>query len=166
MKSKKFVTYAKKNLVLMKMIKMDLNYTVKSEIIVITLENLEELLIVFAIDDTKHQKKFRSYFIVALHMITTSKLISLQKKFYGQLECLGENTEKHITFSVPIRKELDNGKKITYRYRLKFTDSFTFMSTSLSSLVDDLSEKLHSDKSKDCKYVLSVKIIIRETIKN
>ena len=94
------------------------------------------------------------------------KINKLTKKFYGQLECLGENTEKHITFSVPIRKELDNGKKITYRYRLKFTDSFTFMSTSLSSLVDDLSEKLHSDKSKDCKYVLSVKIIIRETIKN
>ena len=49
MKSKKFVTYAKKNLVSMKMIKMNLNYTIKSEIIVITLENLEELLIVFAI---------------------------------------------------------------------------------------------------------------------
>ena len=45
----KFVTYAKKNLVLTKMIKMHLSYTMKSEIIVITLENLEELLIVFAI---------------------------------------------------------------------------------------------------------------------
>ena len=49
MKSKKFVTYLKKNSVQMKMIKMNLNYTVKSEIIVITQENLEELLIVFAI---------------------------------------------------------------------------------------------------------------------
>ena len=49
MKSKKFVTYAKKNLVSMKMIKMNLNYTIKSEIIVITAENLEELLIVFVI---------------------------------------------------------------------------------------------------------------------
>ena len=45
----KFATYAKKNVVLMKMIKMHLNYTIKSEIIFITLENLEELLIVFAI---------------------------------------------------------------------------------------------------------------------
>ena len=72
------------------------------------------------------------------------------KEFYGQLECLGENTEKYITFSVPISKELDNGKTITYR--LKFIDSFRFMSTSLSSLVDNLSEKLHqSDKCKDCK---------------
>ena len=39
----------KNNLVLMKMIKMHLNYTIKSKIIVITLENLEEVLVVFAI---------------------------------------------------------------------------------------------------------------------
>ena len=49
MKNKNFVTYAKKNLVLMKMVKMHLNYIIKPEIIVITQENLEELLIVFAI---------------------------------------------------------------------------------------------------------------------
>ena len=49
MKSKRFVTYAEKYLVLMKMIKMYLNYTMKSETIAITLENLVELLIVFAI---------------------------------------------------------------------------------------------------------------------
>ena len=73
----------------------------------------------------------------------------LAKEFDGQLECLGENTEKYITFSVPIKKELDNGKTITYK--LKFIDSFRFMSTSLSSFVDNLSEKLHSDKCKDCK---------------
>ena len=35
----------------------------------------------------------------------------LANEFYGQLECLGENTEKYITFSVPISKELENGKK-------------------------------------------------------
>ena len=69
------------------------------------------------------------------------------KEFNGQLECLGENAEKYITFSVPISKELDNGKKIVYI--LKFIDSFRFMSTSLSSLVDNLSEKHHSDKCKD-----------------
>ena len=49
MKSKEFVTYVKENLVLMKVIKRHLNYTIKAEIIVITLENLEKLLIVFAI---------------------------------------------------------------------------------------------------------------------
>ena len=57
MKSKNFVTYAKNNLVQMKMIKINLNYTIKSEIIVITQENLEELLIVFAIYNTKYLKK-------------------------------------------------------------------------------------------------------------
>ena len=45
-------------------------------------------------------------------------------------------------FSVTISKELDNGKASTCK--LKFTDSFRFMSTSLSSLVDNLSEKIHS----------------------
>ena len=39
----------KMNLVMIKMIKMRSNYTIKSEIIVIKPENLEELLIVFAI---------------------------------------------------------------------------------------------------------------------
>ena len=43
----------------MKMIKMYLNYTIKSEIIVITPENVEKLFIASAIEDTKHQKKFR-----------------------------------------------------------------------------------------------------------
>ena len=29
----------------------------------------------------------------------------LAQEFEGEFECLGENTEKHITFSVPIKKE-------------------------------------------------------------
>ena len=29
----------------------------------------------------------------------------LAEEFEGQFECLGENTEKHITFPVPIKKE-------------------------------------------------------------
>ena len=61
----------------------------------------------------------------------------LAKEFKGEFECLGENTEKYITFSVPLKKENDNGKKITYK--LKFIDSYRFMSTSLSNLVDNLS---------------------------
>ena len=62
----------------------------------------------------------------------------LEKKFKGDFYCLGENTKKYITFSVPIKKELKNGKVITYR--LKFIDSYRFMSTSLSSLIDNLTE--------------------------
>ena len=37
----------------------------------------------------------------------------LAEEFEGQFECLGENTEKYITFKVPIKKEFDNGKSIT-----------------------------------------------------
>ena len=48
-KSKKFVTYVKKNLLQIKMIKIHLNYILRLEITVIKQENLEELLIVFAI---------------------------------------------------------------------------------------------------------------------
>ena len=61
----------------------------------------------------------------------------LAKEFDGQFECLGENTEKYITFSVPIKKELDNSKTITYK--LKFIDSFRFMSTPILSLVENSS---------------------------
>ena len=60
----------------------------------------------------------------------------LAEEFKGQFECLGENTEKYITFSVPI-KEDDNSKKITYK--LKFIDSYRFMQSKLSDLVDNLS---------------------------
>ena len=56
---------------------------------------------------------------------------------FGGFRCFRENTEKYITFSVPIRKKLDNSKEITYR--LKFIDSNRFMQASLSSLVDNLS---------------------------
>ena len=49
MKSKKFVIYVKKELVLIRMMKIHLNYAIKSEIIVITQESLEEPLIIFVI---------------------------------------------------------------------------------------------------------------------
>ena len=39
-------------------------------------------------------------------------------------------------------------------YKIKFIDSFGFMSSPLSSLVDNLSERLHSDKCTDCKSFL------------
>ena len=73
----------------------------------------------------------------------------LAKKCKGKPECLGENTKKYITFAVPISKKLDNGKRI--KYKLKFIDSFRFMSTSLSKLIKYLSERLHSFKCTDCK---------------
>ena len=37
----------------------------------------------------------------------------LPKEIEGQFECLGENTEKYIIFSVPIKKEHDSSKTST-----------------------------------------------------
>ena len=57
----------------------------------------------------------------------------LVNKFNGNFECLGENTEKYITFSVPIKKQVKNKNKIIeITYKIKFIDCFRFMSTSLS----------------------------------
>ena len=39
-------------------------------------------------------------------------------------------------------------------YKIKFIDSFRFMSSSLPNLVDNLSEGLHSDNCTDCKSCL------------
>ena len=82
----------------------------------------------------------------------------LAREFKGYFHCLGENTEKYITFSVPIKKVLDNdndndnysdsdddndkekNKVKTVTYRLKFINSYRFMQGSLSNLVDNLSE--------------------------
>ena len=65
---------------------------------------------------------------------------------------MGENTEKYITFSVPIKKEINNkNKTFEITYKIKFIDSYRFMSTSLSKLVDNLSEGLHNNRCVDCK---------------
>ena len=53
----------------------------------------------------------------------------LVKEFDGNFECLGENTEKYITFSVPIKKNIES-KDIEITYKIKFIDSFRFMATS------------------------------------
>ena len=60
----------------------------------------------------------------------------LVKEFEGSFECLGENTEKYITFSAPIKKKIEN-KNIEITYKIKFIDSYRFMSSSLSKLVDN-----------------------------
>ena len=69
----------------------------------------------------------------------------LAEDFQGQFECFGENTEKYITFSVPIKE--DNSEKITYK--LKFIDSYRFMNSKLSDLVDNLSE-INKKECPDC----------------
>ena len=71
------------------------------------------------------------------------------KEFEGNFECLGENTEKYITFSVPIKKKIEN-KDLEITYKTKFIDSYRFMSSLLSKLVDNLSQGIHNNKCVDC----------------
>ena len=71
-------------------------------------------------------------------------------EFDGNFECLGGNTEKYITFSVPIKKRIDN-KNIDITYKIKFIDSFRFTASSLSKLVDNLTDNIHNDKCIKCK---------------
>ena len=61
-----------------------------------------------------------------------------------------ENTEKYITFSVPLKKKIEN-KNLEITHKIKFIDSFRFMSSSLSKLVDNLSGRIHNNKCADCK---------------
>ena len=68
--------------------------------------------------------------------------------------------EKYITFSVPIEKEHGSGKTTTYK--AKFIDSFRFMPSSSSDLVDNLSGILKKDCiiSKEIKKTKSVSKLI------
>ena len=81
----------------------------------------------------------------------------IANEFVGEFECLGENTEKYISFSVKINKkitkkdEAGNEKIANISYRLKFIDCYRFMSASLSNHVDNLSNGLHNNKCLDCK---------------
>ena len=46
-----------------------------------------------------HNASYDTYFIIN----------QLAEEFKGKLNCIGENMEKYIIFSVPIKKEGDNG---------------------------------------------------------
>ena len=137
MKIKKNVTYVKKGFVMIKMKKRNLNYTKKLEIIVIIQRNLEATHSICNLRYKVPQEipvkihngsKYDYHFIIR----------ELAEEFKGQFECLGENAEKYITFSVPIKKEHDNGKTITCK--INFIDTCRFMPSKLSNLVNNLSE--------------------------
>ena len=95
----------------------------------------------------------------------------LADEFQGQCECLGENTEKYKIFSIPIEKEVtkfdknDNEKAVTISYKIKFIDSAKFMASSLSNLVDNLAERIHKIKYKDCECFLEYESVKDNLIK-
>ena len=80
----------------------------------------------------------------------------LAEEFEGDFECLGENKEKYIISTN--KKESNEDDAVIYR--IKFIDSFRFMSTSLSTLVDNLSNKIiENGKCVHCKsYLEFIKI--------
>ena len=123
---------------------------IKYGIIVISLANIGELHIIQCNLRYKVPKKipviFQNGSTYDYHFITKE----LASEFDSNFECLGENTEKYITFSVPIKKKINN-KNIDITYKIKFIDSFRFMATSLSKLVDNLTDNIHNDKCIKCK---------------
>ena len=69
-------------------------------------------------------------------------------------------TEKYKTFSVSIEKEVTNIDKdgnesvVTISYKIKFIYSARCMGTSLSNLLDNITESIHKNKCKDCDFFL------------
>ena len=57
----------------------------------------------------------------------------LTEEFEREFECLGETTEKYITFAVPMKKEITkkdkngNDKITKISYKIKFIDSYRFI---------------------------------------
>ena len=87
----------------------------------------------------------------------------LANKFEGEFECIGENNEIYKTFPVPIKKRIikidKDGNKIDeiISYKIKFIDSAIYLASSLSNLVDNLTEGIHKTKCKDCGCFLEYK---------
>ena len=83
----------------------------------------------------------------------------MAEEFKGELKCLGENPEKYINFSVPIKKEFDND--VTIIYKLKFIESYRLVSTTLSDRTDNLSEInkkectacMEKNNKSECKFI-------------
>ena len=66
-------------------------------------------------------------------------ITQLAKDSDGPVSCLGENTERFISFSIWFFKKIDDNKN-PVGYHIKFIDSYRHMKQSLSILVDNLAE--------------------------
>ena len=95
----------------------------------------------FSKDLREHASKIIDYEKKKMFPLTTEEKIYHNKQ--------NENTEKYITFSVPIKKKIEN-KDLEITYKIKLIDSDRFMASSLSKLVDNLSEGIHNNKCSDC----------------
>ena len=89
--------------------------------------------------------------------------------FEGKFECIGENIEKYKTFFVLIKKEVTNTDKdrnesiVTISYKIKIIDSARIIAIAVLNLVDNLRQRIHRIKYKECDFFLeyeSVKDIV------
>ena len=99
MKGKRFVTYVKKNFVLMKMeknkVRNHCHYTAKFGGVAHSIFNFR-CKVPKEIPIVAHNVAYDHHFIIN----------QLGKQFRGQFKCIGENDEKCITFSAPIKRNM------------------------------------------------------------
>ena len=103
--------YVMKNFVLIKLKKKSTKQGVKLETIVILLVNIEVLLIVNANVQHKVPKNIPVAFHNGSSYDNHFVIKQLAKDFNGYFNCIGENTEKYISFSVTVLKERDTVNK-------------------------------------------------------
>ena len=86
----------------------------------------------------------------------------LAKEFRSEMRCIPLNTNKYMSFSIPIKKEIKEQKeqrKKVITYNLKFIDTAKHMNSALSTLVNNLSEinKCNCEEDKDKRIKIKIK---------
>ena len=95
-------------------------------------------------------------------MIIILSLKNQQMSLKDNLNALEK--KKYKAFSVLLKKKITkidkdaNESVETISYKIPFTDSMRFMRTSLSKLVDNLTEVIHVAKCKDFDFLLNMKV--------
>ena len=75
----------------------------------------------------------------------------------NDFECLRDNTEQFISFSISMNKNVKKENLKGNRKDHQNLDNFRYMHSSLSDLVDNLLDNSHKKKWEDCKCTLEYK---------
>lgn len=93
-------------------------------------------------------------------MIIILIIKELVEQFKGILQCLDENTEKYLAFSLPIPKRKGQDSDL----QIKLIDCLVFIASSLSILVDNLAEVLHKGKCENFNSCLEYALVKDNTL--